>query len=406
MHFLRDLFSSRIFLIAFSIVIGLTLHILTEDNREFTENQNSSHEGEKEITIHGNVKVGEEDPTQQKLIEPITKPLVLDEPAPQPEPTLEPEVVEIPQAPPVNFQSISHFNEIWGYLMIGEELKWHQNSPITDVGVFSFTIDHEGHLDGRAPYKAIAEVKKRGARAHLVISSSGQKSLLHFLLNKEYRIRDRFLNALLALPQKYRIDGLQMDIEGLRYEDGEAYRDLLRELKARLPEGLIFSVALPARKTVRNKDAYPYRKFAQLADRFFIMGYDQHWKGGPPGTVAGKEWLDEVTEYSLRQLPPNSVVMGFPLYGRLWQKTKVAQSTRHREMEKILDKTQIDLRYDSESAHSYRYTQQVEVEGWFDDASSLQVKIESAKALGSSKIGFWRLGQEDPRIWKVLAIGN
>ena len=47
MHFLRDLFSSRIFLIAFSIVIGLTLHMLTEDNREFTESQNSNQGADK-----------------------------------------------------------------------------------------------------------------------------------------------------------------------------------------------------------------------------------------------------------------------------------------------------------------------------------------------------------------------
>ncbi len=39
---------------------------------------------------------------------------------------------------------------------------------------------------------------------------------------------------------------------------------------------------------------------------------------------------------------------------------------------------------------------------WCEDAESIKKKIEMAEKLGIDRFALWRLGGEDPGIWKIL----
>ncbi len=293
------------------------------------------------------------------------------------------------------------FREIWAYLMAGEESHWSDAAPITDLGLFDFSLDATARLTGRANLKAIDRAKALGVRTHLVLASSGNRSLLHLALSPRYGARQALLAELAALPRRHPVDGVQLDIEGPRAEEREDYVSFVRELRAALPEKSILSLALPA-KTRDAPAAIVYGDLAGLADRFFIMVYDFHWKGGPPGPISPLDWHDQVLACAAKHLPADRVVIGLPFYGRIWQREEVARAVKHEGALRIAAEQSAGVRRDSSRTHSFTYKTEVTAEGWFEDAASLRAKLESAKARGFTRVGFWRLGQEDPKVWEIL----
>lgn len=293
------------------------------------------------------------------------------------------------------------FAEIWAYLYRGEEEHWDESLPVTDLCLFNFRVDDTGRVEGDLDPEFAGRVRSRGVRTHLVVAASGKRSLFHFLLDPRHPARDRLLAELAELPRRYPVDGLQLDFEGLRPEERESLVAFLEIMARRLPERCIFSLAVPA-KISSSSSAYHYRDLRSIADRFFIMAYDFHWQGGPPGPVTPKDWLGRVVTHALRELPREAVVIGLPFYGRIWQKTRVARAIRHEDLAGHLERPGVALEYDPERSHRFTYTRAVEVEGWFDDARSLHAKLRAARNAGARAVGFWRLGQEDPRIWSFL----
>jgi spore germination protein len=293
------------------------------------------------------------------------------------------------------------FKEIWAYLMPGEESLWPEVCPITDLGLFDFSLGPTGHLTGKANLRAIERAAKIGVRAHLVIASSSNKSLLHLALSPAYGVRQALLSEIALLPRRHAVNGIQLDLEGPRAEERADLLSFVRELRGALPAGIRLSLALPA-KTSDTPGPYVYADLADLADRLFIMVYDQHWRGGPPGAISALAWHDQVLACAGQRLPREKVVVGLPFYGRVWQHEEVARALKHQKVEELVEKSGAEIRRNPDQSNSFTFRTEVTGECWFEDAASLRRKLESARAKGFPNVGFWRLGQEDRRIWEML----
>lgn len=295
------------------------------------------------------------------------------------------------------------FREVWAYLLPGDESRWSDEAPISDLALFDFGLDAAGKLKGKPNLKAIERAARRGIRTHAVVASSGNSTLLHLALSPHYGVRRVLLESIAALPGKHGVNGVQLDLEDARPEERADLVSFVRDLRAALPAGTILSLALPAR-TRDTAGAFVYADFAQAADRFFIMGYDQHWQGGPPGPVSALAWHRQVLEYAGSRLPRERVVAGLPFYGRLWQLDAVARAVKSPAAEDIARKEGVEVRRDPARANTFTFRTEVRVECWFDDAESLRAKLASALEQGFQNVGFWRIGQEDPRVWETIEL--
>ncbi len=293
------------------------------------------------------------------------------------------------------------FREVWAYLMPGEMGRWSDAAPITDLGLFDFTLDATGGLSGRADAAAIERAARRGIRTHLVVATSGNKTLLHLVLSPRYGVRKALIESIARLPRKFKADGVQLDFEGPRAEERADLLSFVRELRSAMPRESRLSLAIPA-KTADSGGAYVYADLAEAADRLLIMVYDEHWKGGPPGAISDLSWHEQVLAFAKSTLPAEKVVVGLPFYGRVWQREEVARAVNYRQARDLAGKTGAPVRRDPRKTHSFTFRTEVTAECWFEDASTLRSKLESARALGFENVGFWRLGQEDPRIWEVI----
>ena len=50
--------------------------------------------------------------------------------------------------------------------------------------------------------------------------------------------------------------------------------------------------------------SWPYRSYADVTDFMLLMGYDQHWEGGKPGSIAGQSWFEKTLDKQMQDLDP------------------------------------------------------------------------------------------------------
>ncbi len=291
------------------------------------------------------------------------------------------------------------FTETWGYLMKGEERYITGEEPLTDIGYFSARVNDIGRLDASLPRPSLPGRLKH-ARMHLVISAPANKALMYFCLNRDKLARAELITDILRISSRF--DGVQIDFEVMRAEEGSAYLAFLSEIKRKLPKNKILSVALPARTAVM-KDAFPYTSMAAIADRVIIMAYDEHYRTGPPGPVASIQWCKRVSQFSKSNIPSRKLIMGIPLYGRLWQKEVVAKTLKYPDTLILWKEHKPPVRRELGEIPYFEITRTVNGIAYFEDKRSLTEKLALYKKQGITGVGFWRIGQGPSALWTVLA---
>ena len=84
---------------------------------------------------------------------------------------------------------------------------------------------------------------------------------------------------------KYKFQGVTLDFEDVPETAQKDLQSFLTELNvAFAAHDYAIVLAVPF-----DDDAWPYQDYAELADYMMLMGYDQHWDEGTPGSIAGAE---------------------------------------------------------------------------------------------------------------------
>ncbi len=313
----------------------------------------------------------------------------------------------LPEEPPAPVQLYTlrevegkpvEFAESWGYVSSGREDEYNSSLPITDVCYFSAEINCYGELTS-VPVRS--KLKTGKARCHLVIVCDS-RSLTHFVINPEYGVRKNLLKSIVKAAAPY--DGVQIDFELVPARDRKHFLTFIADLRYMLGQAKWFSVCVPARFKKLTDDIYPYAEIASYCDRVFVMAYDEHWSTSAPGPVASVDWCKKVLEYAKKSIPEKKLIMGIPFYGRFW----AAQATDGAYYFSRLNRMMVangveEITYENDIP-KVQYTTQVDVTGYFNDAYSDVALMRLYEAAGVKKIGFWRVGQEDPEFWNWLTI--
>ena len=95
------------------------------------------------------------------------------------------------------------------------------------------------------------------------------------------------------------------------------YVQFIRELSVACREkGLVLSVDnyVPA----AYNSFYNRREQGIVADYVIIMGYDEHYAGGEPGSVASIGYVNQGIADTLADVPKEKLINAVPFYTRLW----------------------------------------------------------------------------------------
>ena len=314
-----------------------------------------------------------------------------------PEEVEEKEPVQLYTLRPVEGEPVS-FAETWGYVSAGREDEYDSSLPITDVCYFSAEINCYGELTS-VPVRS--KLKTGNARCHLVIVCDS-RSLTHFVINPDYGVRKNLLKQIVKAAAPY--DGVQIDFELVPARDRKHFLTFLADLRYMLGQAKWFTVCVPARFKKLSDDIYPYSEIASYSDRVFVMAYDEHWSSSAPGPVASVEWSRKVVDYAVKAIPERKLVMGIPFYGRFWAEQATSGAYYFSRLNRMMVAAGVEEITYEDDIPKVQYSTQVDVTGYFNDAYSDVALLRMYKEAGVKKIGFWRVGQEDPEFWNWLEI--
>ncbi|MGG1397573.1 glycosyl hydrolase family 18 protein [Bacillus salipaludis] len=224
--------------------------------------------------------------------------------------------------------------------------------------------------------------------------------------------RQMFIQNVRNEINQFKYDGINIDMENLYLSDRDSFSLMMKELSDALHrEGKVVTVSVPANTGDSRANPwspwFDYGKLGQYSDGLMIMTYDEHNPRTNPGSSASVDWTEATIRYALKQgVPSTKILLGIAGYGWDWDTaTNKATYSSYSQVMAQKSKYKAKVKWDSTSQtphFSYQDENQHRHQVWFENSSSLRVKLTLVEKYNLRGIGIWRLGLEDPKYWKVI----
>ncbi len=289
---------------------------------------------------------------------------------------------------------------------------------LTYLATFSFRINRDGTLSppDLTNFRSIA--KQNNAINMMVVTNLEKDQfsaeLGSIILNNE-RLSDKLLTNIITTAKQFGYNDIHFDMEFLKPADREAYNRFLRKAAKRIRgAGFLISTALAPKTSATQKgewyEAHDYKAHGQIVDFVVLMTYEWGYSAGPPMPVSPIGPVRKVITYALTEMPASKIMMGQNLYGYDWTLPykpggKYARAVSPQAAIALARKEHVPIQYDSKAeAPFFKYTDDAGKEHivWFEDARSIQAKIDLIKELKLRGISYWKLGLSYPQNWLLL----
>jgi len=319
----------------------------------------------------------------------------------------------------------------YGYMPFWTDTSAYSNlqySLLSHIAYFSVDINSATGALSAIPNmsrfsKIYLEAHPRGVRMHMTYTMFGSSSVSVFLQNHEARI-----NAVKNIMQNvrdYDLDGVNIDFEYSTSSVKDSFTlflSLLAESLHKSAEGRKeLYIAMPA--VVSWYPGYNYLALSNLSDGLFIMTYDYHYSGssntGPVSPTYNSTFWGyyavntSICDYLNAGVSREKMVMGLPYYGYDWpcegdDPNSVTTGSGSAVVYKNAFENAVSHGYKWDSNSStpfYSYYQTEWHQCFYDDSSSMFLKLNIASDSLIQGAGCWALGYDDGRseLWSAVS---
>lgn len=214
-------------------------------------------------------------------------------------------------------------NLIWEMTYSKSNIKLGEETPGIDVisPTWFEIVDKAGTIKNRATPEYVEYAHKNGWQVWALFSNSFSDIEGTSIILNNSDTRQEIIRSILAYAALYKLDGINLDFENMYKTDKDAYTQFVREFYPLAKEqGLFVSVdvSVPDGSDTWSK-CYDRKALAESVDYICLMTYDQHWSTSPKaGSTAELIWVEENLQKTLNEVPANKLLLGIPLYTRLW----------------------------------------------------------------------------------------
>ncbi len=291
---------------------------------------------------------------------------------------------------------------------------------LTYLTLFTYGITPEGDLIGIDDEELIRIARDYGVAPLMLISTLTEEGtfsneLAHVILNDPVVQNNLIENVVQNMKEK-QYYGLDIDFEYVLPEDREKFVEFVRNMTERLnQEGFQVFAAL-APKTSADQpgllyEAHDYPALGEAANRVLLMTYEWGYTYGPAMAVAPVNRVEEVLDYAVTEIPREKIYMGIPNYGYDFmlpyiQNVSRADSVSNVEAVQLAEEVGAQIQYDEEAQAPffiYYDDQGRQHQVWFEDARSIQAKLDLFSEYGFEGVGYWNIMRYFPQNWLVLS---
>lgn len=296
-----------------------------------------------------------------------------------------------------------------------------------------YIIDAKGELTSAIDENLLATAAKNHVKVMPFIVNLNsqfefsQKQLHIFLSDSD--ARQRAVQAMVEQCRKYHYHGLQFDFENIHVTDKDAYTKFVAEAARSLHQnGYLLSLAVmprlvdqpTAKRALWAFDnwlgAYDYGKLAQHADFLSVMTYNRNDETTTPGPNAPLSWVEEVVQHIIDDhVPPQKISVGLITYSGFWRTNSAGPGSRiqyfsleYPKLVVLLKNIKVKPSWDVEGGSNYYMYSENGLYSYLfpEDTAAFKAKLDLIKRYNLRGFSMYRLGLEDPGIWKVLKAHN
>ncbi len=154
------------------------------------------------------------------------------------------------------------------------------------------------------------------------------------------------------------------------------------------------------------------RDAASVNDALFVMLFDEHYGTSTPGPIASQQFYEQRARKFASVVPPQKLILMLAAYGYDWNdippepgQTKSAEERTFQDIVTALRDSGAVMHFDSVSLNpfiTYSSPDSTDHVVWFLDGATAYNQMKVAEAVGAGGSAVWRLGSEDPSLWRSV----
>lgn len=277
-------------------------------------------------------------------------------------------------------------------------------------------VDGEGNVRSQADSAYVQWAHKQGMEVWGLLSNSFEADMTTAALST-YEKRMRIIDQMLQYSDLYDLDGINIDFENVHTKDGDNVTQFMRELKPMAQaKNLIVSIDVTPKSNSEMWSLFlDRRSLGTTADFLIVMAYDEHWASSPTaGSVASLPWVKNSINRIIEEdnVPPEKIILGVPLYTRIWSETKVdgkskvsSKAVSMDTVTEIISENKLKPKFDQQSGQNYvEYKEDgIPRKIWIEDKVSLQARVQLAKGFRLGGIASWNRSFANQEAWQALS---
>ena len=313
----------------------------------------------------------------------------------------------------------SFFNG-YAYPFINTRLLNQQLPFLSSLTPFTYGINADGGLLPLNDDTLLSAARQHNTRPVLHLSSYTEEDTFDTqraaMVLTDLEVQNQLIEELQRMTVRKGFAGVDVDFEYLPASLAAPYAAFLSRLRTLFnPQGKFIWAAL-APKTSRDQpgllyEGHDYAAIGAAVNGVLLMTYEWGYTYGPPMAVAPLPNVRQVVEHALTEIPAEKIFLGIPNYGYDWplpfvQGTTRARSISNQEAIQLAIQYRIAIQYDETAqAPFFHYTDANGVihEVWFEDARSMEAKLQLISDYGLRGGGYWNLMRPFSQTWLVLA---
>ena len=306
-------------------------------------------------------------------------------------------------------------------------------SVLSTLAYFSYEVNpHTGEPENGGPSSIVSwdnnhiidTAKKRGVKILLTVTILESENNTIFLSNP--KAQNKLIENLKTFLHN-RADGICIDFEGINMSEKTKFSNFIKKtrnsLKAENSKYQIY-ITTPA----VDPGYLDFKTLIPSVDQFVIMGYDYNSTHGnlnagstDPLNVTSKfppYSLSKSVDDYLKKVPPSKLILALPYYGLEWN-TKNSEVYSEGEFKGTIrydhivkrKRPQDVLKYDTISQSAWFFQRSPAGSDfefnqyWFDNDSTLAIKLRYIRDKKLNGMGIWELGYavDYPQRWQVIS---
>ena len=287
-------------------------------------------------------------------------------------------------------------------------------SYLNQIPTDTFAINSKGKVSGTAPVGALAFARSKGMQTFATVSNFGKTDFVPFIAHNIVNhpaVRANAIRNMLAVVKTYGYSGINVDFESVPHKDRAAFiRAVAHAMRA---AGYLTVVSVPAELQDDPNDAwtgaFDFKALGRDADVLQLMTYDENGPWGPPGPVAGLDWVEPCVQFAVSVVASSKISLGIPAYGYDWNLTRgTGVQVYWKRIPALIAKVGAVPKWDVTSSSpyfSYTAANGASHVVWYENTESIPLKSALAVSYDLAGVSVFALGFEDLIFWESVSAG-